>query len=222
MNQPQQNLPSGKSKILIWILISIVMILLIGGGLFVWYFLSQNQPDATSSPASSLKTTISTQKTDTKTSDKTGAETKVGIPDLTETQLKNTNYKTTDISTTFILTNGIYEYTCTGGPKCQVNFIESQFANLDDDPELEAIVILSWSSGGTGTFEDLVTVDNNNGQPEFIDNINLGDVDYKSVSVVNKKITVKYKDYAPSDQHCCPTLDVIKNYQIVNREIKEV
>jgi hypothetical protein len=80
--------------------------------------------------------------------------------------------------------------------------------------EIEAIV-LSSSSGGSGSFSELALLVESGKEWENTDTILLGDrVRIHSVTIRENTIVVSMTAHAPGDPMCCPTLETTKTYKI--------
>ncbi|MCB0193341.1 MAG: WG repeat-containing protein, partial [Anaerolineae bacterium] len=87
------------------------------------------------------------------------------------------------------------------------------YGDLNDDGLEDAVVVLVTSSGGTGVFYDLYAVLNDDGEPQPIIPVLLGDrVIINSIAINDGEITVQMITHRPSDGMCCPTLPVTLHY----------
>lgn len=98
---------------------------------------------------------------------------------------------------------------------------ESTFGDLDGDEIEDAAAILIQNTGGSGTFHYLYAIRNNEGEPEYMADLFLGDrIQLNSIQVIDNAIVVDYVKVGPNDSLCCPTLQVLETYQVLNNELE--
>ena len=94
------------------------------------------------------------------------------------------------------------------------------FADLNGDGVTEAAVILVTHSGGSGIFYNLGIVLNQNGTPQHVASMPLGDrVQIKGLTFQGTEIVIDLTAHAPNDPMCCPTLAVTRRYKFQNNRI---
>lgn len=144
-------------------------------------------------------------------------------PELTEAILKNGKYELRDLAA-FQLVEGRYEQKY-GEGATQVNRVAFQRAalgDLDSDKAADAAVILTWNSGGSGTFVNLVAVINKSGTPQQSAAEVLGDrVQVKSLSIVEGRIVVQMVGFGPTDPLCCPSQEMTRTYRLDGNTLKQ-
>jgi len=99
--------------------------------------------------------------------------------------------------------------------------IDYLIVNLDQDQEKEALVILNYSTGGTGVFKYLAFLDNMNGSAKHIDTISLaaGEIKSLSYSQENNLVAVEMIAYGDDDPNCCPSQEETKYYYLENSQL---
>ena len=152
------------------------------------------------------------------------AATQAPVPDLTEALLKNAKYELRDLGA-FQLAEGRYEQKY-GEGATQVNratFQRAALGDLDSDKAADAAVILTWNSGGSGTFVNLFAVVNKSGIPQQSAAELLGDrVQVKSLSIVEGRIVVQMVGFGPTDPLCCPSQEMTRTYRLEGNTLKPV
>ncbi len=133
---------------------------------------------------------------------------------LTLEMLKNAEYQGQNGMTLVNLVNGIYE-TGSGTDYLFVSILDqAAFGDLNSDGSLDAAIILAENYGGTGQFEYLVPVFNNDGSPSPSSGYFLGDrVVVNSIGIVNDRITLEMLVHAPNDALCCPSQIMTQSYR---------
>jgi hypothetical protein len=80
-------------------------------------------------------------------------------------------------------------------------------------------VILALETGGSGTFEYLAIVSNQNGRLVNLDTYPLGDrVRVQTLRIKDGQVRLKMLKHKDTDPMCCPTDLIIEAYQINNTE----
>jgi Tol biopolymer transport system component len=88
-------------------------------------------------------------------------------------------------------------------------------ADLNGDGSVDAVVTLIVQSGGSGTFQFLAAVLNDNGSPKHIASVSLGDrIQVQELSFQAGEIQVKMLAHGAKDAVCCPTLAVTRRYKL--------
>lgn len=145
-------------------------------------------------------------------------------PHLTLDQLKNSTYPSGFTASGRIqLTNGQATQDIAAS-KLTVQLADQYaFGDLNGDSLEDAAVVLISNSGGSGTFFDLAAVLNQNGRPNSVAAIQLGDrVQLKSISVAAGLININMIAHGPSDPLCCPSLEVTQTYQLQGDQLIQV
>lgn len=105
----------------------------------------------------------------------------------------------------------------------QVNFVKQASGDLDKDGLPDSAVILAVNTGGSGTFEHLVAVVNQDGQPLQRAVTVLGDrVKIEALDIVDGRIVVKMLVQGPSDPMCCPSQEKQINFVLQNEQLVEL
>jgi basic membrane protein A len=89
------------------------------------------------------------------------------------------------------------------------------FGDLDGDGRADAVVVLITDPGGSGTFYDLVSVLEKQGEPVPVASTFLGDrIELESLRIENGQVIVDMVTQGPEDAQCCPTQQETRNYTI--------
>ncbi len=116
------------------------------------------------------------------------------------------------------LTNGKYE---SAGIVISLDE-QMQFGDVTGDRIEDAVVVLVTDTGGNGAFYDLAVVVDENGTPVNIASTYLGDrVKIESIYIEAGKVTVSMVMHGETDPDCCPTLKVVKTYQLQGATLVE-
>jgi len=95
--------------------------------------------------------------------------------------------------------------------------------DLDGDGLPDAVVQLVYWGGGSGVFNYLAAVINDQGQPLHVASAELGDrVQVKSVTVKNGRITVRLVVQGADDPACCPMVPATRVFSLVKNHLVEV
>jgi len=87
--------------------------------------------------------------------------------------------------------------------------------DLDGDGDDEAVVGLSSSSGGSGTFLHLAVVDRRNGRVENVATVLLGNrVQVRGAKVGGGRLVVDLVQAGPEDAMCCPGELITRSFQL--------
>ncbi len=138
---------------------------------------------------------------------------------LTLDALKNAEYQSElPASKKAKLVNGKYEAEIAPGSASKINIVlDPAYAlgDLNGDGADDAAVVLASNAGGSGTFVHLAAVLNQNGQPQHIASVSLGDrVKIEAVKIEAGTITVNMVTHGPNDPQCCPTLKATKTFKL--------
>jgi basic membrane protein A len=133
--------------------------------------------------------------------------------------LRNAEYQVEyTASGTAPLSNGEYREPAAPGSASEVVVQISDFVAFGDmtgDGADEAAVILASSGGGSGTFYDLVIMQDQNGTPTQIASTFLGDrIKINSLTIENGNVAVDMVTQGPNDPMVNPTQRVTKAYQL--------
>jgi hypothetical protein len=148
-------------------------------------------------------------------------------PGISIDTLKNLEYKI-EVSSNGIakLKDGSFSEEAAPGSasKTQVKLTENiAFGDLDNNANIDAVVILWASGGGSGSFYYLDVVINKDGNLESINSVFLGDrVKIKNIAIDKGTITVIFLD-RKQDQAMAeePTTEVIKRFRVENNILIE-
>jgi hypothetical protein len=163
----------------------------------------------TSSPATSVPSELAT-------SVATNTPTLPSVPALTLDALRNATYQLPFYGQTVTLTDGNYRYE--SGPDLLDVIILNVYAtgDLNGDGTPDAAVILGENGGGSGTFESVVVVYNENGSPVQAGAAMLGDrVLVKSVVIQSGDIVLDMVVHGPNDPLCCPSFPTVQTYRMI-------
>lgn len=138
---------------------------------------------------------------------------------LTIERLKNGEYRCEIFEYRPVkLTNGSYEKRDDSdeeGPMFVWWGDKVAFGDLNGDGIEDAALILLTSTGGSGTFRELVVLVHERGVPRQASVKMLGDrTDVKNLSIRSGRIEVERMKHGPNDPMCCPTLRVKETYRL--------
>ncbi len=89
------------------------------------------------------------------------------------------------------------------------------FGDLDSDGVEDAVVVLSYTGGGSGTFYNLLAVLNDNGAPAHVASYSIGDrIRLNALAIAAGVITVKMTAHDSDDAACCPTQDTVATFRL--------
>jgi hypothetical protein len=147
----------------------------------------------------------------------------VANSNLTVEKLKNAEYQGI-YQEPIQLMDGAYEgepFVEGGASRPTVTFIEPYaFGDLSGDGVDDAVVLLVESSGGSGSFVYMAAVLNQEGKPENVDTILLGDrAQVQSLTIANGQISVTMVTHGPDDPLCCPTQEVEQTYELQENKL---
>jgi len=129
--------------------------------------------------------------------------------------LKNATYMLPLHGRTVTLTDGAYQEG-SGAEIYSANLIgTAAFGDLNGDGPEDAAVILVENGGGTGQFESVVVMVNQNGVPAQAGVAQLGDrVQVNSLAIQDGRVMLDMLVQGPNDALCCPTQPVTQAYQL--------
>jgi hypothetical protein len=138
---------------------------------------------------------------------------------LTLDMLLNGTYQTPFYNRTVTLTNGYYlEGSGANAFSVHLNFYA--FGDLNGDGRNDAAVILDENGGGSGTFESVIAVINQDGNPRQENQAQLGDrVLINSIDISSGVIHLDMVVHAPNDPMCCPSLPQKQNYWLIGSKL---
>ncbi len=111
--------------------------------------------------------------------------------------------------------------------KSRDNFLDVRlsrvaFGDLDKDGSEDAVVLLVYNSGGSGSFYQLSAVLNKNGIPQDVASTVLGDrVVVQSFGIRSGRIVTEMITHGPEDPSCCPTLKETLHFTLAGSELVE-
>lgn len=92
-----------------------------------------------------------------------------------------------------------------------------------EDGQTMAAVVLTTSTGGSGTFYDLAVATLQDGAISSIATAYLGDrVTIQSVSIVDDLIVVEMLTQGPDEPMCCGTMPVVQSFHLVDGTLEPV
>jgi len=97
------------------------------------------------------------------------------------------------------------------------------FGDLDGDGVRDAAAVLVTSTGGTGNFRDLAAVLYRRGKAVNVDCATLGDrVRVRSLEVdAGGEIVVRLLTHAREDPMCCPSLEAVRTFRLLDDRLVE-
>lgn len=144
---------------------------------------------------------------------------------LTLDMLQNASYHSPDWGD-FELTDGVFYRTPPtvqeSGESYQTRFLSDwlAFGDVNLDGRADALVFLSTQNGGTGHFVELAVVLDQNGSPDNIATVYLGDrVIVESAVVQDGVISVTLVEQGPNDPLCCPSQHVVMRFLLEGSEL---
>jgi hypothetical protein len=82
------------------------------------------------------------------------------------------------------------------------------FGDLNGDGAEDAVIVLATNTGGSGTFIELMPVQNNNGNPQPLTGFQVGDRSpVRALRIENGVIIADVTVHDADDPFCCPTLE---------------
>jgi hypothetical protein len=134
--------------------------------------------------------------------------------------LLNGTYQTPFYDRTVTLVNGFFTQG-SGADIFSVQMLPSvAFGDLDGDGKEDAAIILAENGGGTGTFESLIVLLNQNGIPHQTSDSTLGDRQViNSMDISSGVIHLDMVVHGPNDPMCCPSLPQKHNYWLISGKL---
>jgi hypothetical protein len=134
--------------------------------------------------------------------------------------LKNGTYNTPAYGRTVTLVNGSYsDGSGTSAFSVQMLGVYA-YGDLNGDGKDDAAIILSESGGGSGEFESVIAVLNQDGKPHQVSQAQLGDrVLIKSIDISSGVIHLNMVVQGPNDPICCPSLAQKQNYWLIDNRL---
>ena len=97
------------------------------------------------------------------------------------------------------------------------------FGDINADGQEDAVVFLATQNGGTGHFVEMAAMLNQNGKPENVSTISLGDrIIVKGGTIQNGVIRLDLLVHGPNDGLCCPSQAVTWNFQLVDGKLVQI
>ena len=128
--------------------------------------------------------------------------------------LQNATYKIPDQGS-YTLSNGLYQQ----GSVTLTLIKPTAIGDVNQDGVNDAAVILALETGGSGTFEYLAIVSNQNGSLVNLDTYPLGDrVRVQTLRIKDGQVRLKMLKHKDTDPMCCPTDLIIEAYQLNNTD----
>jgi hypothetical protein len=94
--------------------------------------------------------------------------------------------------------------------------------DLDGDGVPDAVVLLVYSSGGSGVFHHLAAVLDDRGRPRHVSSMALGDrVRVNSVTLLDGRVTVDLVVQGDNDPMCCPTMPITRVFTLEEGQLVE-
>lgn len=153
--------------------------------------------------------------------------TATGVPGLTVSLLQNAEYTSPDWGT-FQLSNGIYYRTPPTSQESPEAYTSRMldtvlFGDLDQNGTEDALVFLATQTGGTGHFVEMAAVLNQNGSPNNVSTVYLGDrVSIESGVIQDGLITLNMRVQGPDDPMCCPNQFVTWTFRLENNQFVKI
>ena len=95
--------------------------------------------------------------------------------------------------------------------------------DLDGDKIPDAAVLLVYSGGGSGAFNYLAAVLNDQGRPRHVSSIELGDrVKVGSVAFEKGRVVASLVVHGANDPLCCPTVPVTRAFELAGGRLVEL
>ena len=153
--------------------------------------------------------------------------TPTAIPPLTLNTLKNAEYQSEfPKSKKARLTDGKYEEEIVPGSASKLVIViypTYALGDLNGDGVNDAAVVLAANMGGSGTFVHLAAVVNQNGTPQHVASVSLGDrVKIEAMAIKAGVITVDVVTHGPQDPLCCPTQKATKSFRLLADKLAPV
>jgi len=201
------------------ILMGVVSIILgtIACGTIPGNILVSNQPESTAVGAA--ETPIPALPTVTLIPEATSAS-----DPFTLSMLQNTQYHSPDWGDYQLVDGVFYRPPAAPGESAQIysTQLDERFVSgdLNADGLEDAVVFLRTQNGGTGHFVELAAMLNQDGNPNDISTVSLGDrVIVESVQITNGVIILGMRVQGPNDGMCCPSQLETWQFQLQNGQL---
>jgi hypothetical protein len=152
-----------------------------------------------------------------------------GGPALSIAVLKNLAYRGVgDIHQPVQLQDGHWQGEPAAGGFASVPTVDliadfAAYGDLDRDENDEAVVLLHYSSGGSGVFSYLAVVSQREGHAQNVATKFIGDrIQVRDISVRDRRIVADMVVAAPADPVCCPSQKVQGRWKLSGRSLTEV
>jgi hypothetical protein len=142
--------------------------------------------------------------------------------ELSAAVLRSTSYASQYVESGKVrLVNGTFE---DRARRVMVFFLPEYAAgDLDGDGTPDAAVLLSTTTGGSGTFQDLAVVLNREGEPVHAATFFLGDrVPVDRIRIVEGEIQLDLTMHGPADPMCCPSVRTTRRFELQGSELVEL
>ncbi|MDD5370879.1 MAG: Gmad2 immunoglobulin-like domain-containing protein [Anaerolineaceae bacterium] len=139
----------------------------------------------------------------------------VSIAPLEADRIQNMEFTLPVTQKTVRLSGGKYQ--SGSGPDYLEVGIASLIAegDLNGDGVADAALVLAENTGGTGRFESLIVVLNQNGNPIQAASTQLGDrVKIDALTIQDERIMIDMVSHAPNDPLCCPSVPVAQTFRL--------
>ena len=135
---------------------------------------------------------------------------------LTLDMLRNGTYYLPNYKRTVKLVSGAYTEG-SGADQYSVKMLDTvAFGDMNDDGVTDAAILLVENGGGTGEFESVVAVLNNNGAPSQAGQALLGDrVQVRAMTITSGVLAMDMLVQGPNDPMCCPSQLESQTYRMV-------
>jgi heat shock protein HslJ len=141
---------------------------------------------------------------------------------LALTALQNLDYQIPDLGSVQ-LKDGHFEHKY-GDGATQVNkvgYLQSVQGDLNGDGVQDAVIVLWATTGGSGFYNYIAGVINQNGKAQPTQAILLGDrIKIKDLSIQDGRITLLSLEAGPNDPQCCPSQQVTRILQLTGDTLK--
>lgn len=133
------------------------------------------------------------------------------MPSLTLSQLQNATYQIPLLGKV-ALNQGVYQ--SQSQPTVEVKMSKRfVIGDVNQDNAIDAVTVLRVTEPGRKPTFYLAAIANQNGQPNNIDTISIGQgFGVKSLSLKGQQITVTLLKYGPRDAPCCPSDQISQSY----------
>jgi hypothetical protein len=102
------------------------------------------------------------------------------------------------------------------------NLGRTAIGDLKGNGQTDAVVVIGESGGGSGYFEGLLAVTDDNGTPQNSEMLSLGDrVKINSLEIERQVITVDMITQGPNDPMCCPSEHRVLRLTLVGNQLVE-